>query len=352
MKMFFIVLFWSALGFAQVPPTTPVGEPVPTPAPTPIPTPIEFPTTSPKPTPKPTPIIDKLHITLKQIDIEGRRAVAETSGDSSILNVGTELIAVVDGRDCFFSISTIRGTILQLDGFRCSFIDRVQVGQSLEPSLFEDVEKQKPTPFWVDPVERRDRDDRLRFAIAPYMGLGTSLETDNIYYNQVGQPTAYGGGNIDTNPAPGVAVEIYRTPKNGFGWSTGVSYEFQRSLSDLNAYANYNFIGGSFQGPEPTLSLLTIYANLVYRLEDFYFPFGLNYTIPSLSGGGNTFGNTTLTGDIGLQIGMGYMFSDHWALEFWIENIYLDGNTNTGAATIDYNGLSFIDPLFRLRYSF
>lgn len=288
-------------------------------------------------------------ILIKQIDVEGRRAVAETTGDFSKLHVGSELIAVIDGKDCFFSVTSISGTLLQLEGLRCIYISDLKVGQALEPSLFEESPKSEAPPI----ESLKDHSERVvRLALVPYYGLGTSMGSGALEYNQAGQPTTYGGGTISTNTAPGAAIEIYESPKNGFGWSTGVSYEFKRSVSGLNAYANGSFIGGSFMNPEPTLSLLAIYANLIYRLEDFYFPFGINFSFPSFQGGGNAFGNTTLTGDVGLQIGAGYILSSNIALEFWIEDLYLDGSTTTGAGTINYNGLSFIDPLVRFRFSF
>jgi hypothetical protein len=294
---------------------------------------------------------------LRQIDVEGKRAVAQGGWEITKLQVGAHLVAQQEGKNCFLVVTSVQGNLVQLDGGRCPFFDRLIVGQVLEPSLFvapsweQPYERPHQEHFSVDPRDVK-ADDRLRLAVSLYYGFGSSLDSNNLSYVQGGNAATCGSGSLTMNSAPGVALEMYQSPDSGFGWSAGANYDFQRNVSGLNAYANGTYIGGSFNNPEPTLNLLTIYGNFIFRADKFYFPVGLNYTFPSFSGGANSFGNTSIGGGGGIQIAAGYLISDHFATELWIQSLSLDGNTITPYGTITYNGLNFTNTQLRLRFSF
>ena len=288
------------------------------------------------------------YASIRQIDVEGKRAVAIGGWEITKLQVGTPLVALLDGQNCFLNITQIEGNIIQLDGSHCRFFDKLEVGQKLEPSLFPGP---KPTHDRYSIVTDEERDNRLRFAVSLYYGLGSSLDSDNLTYMQSGQTYA-GSGSLEMNTAPGVALELYQAPDGGFGWSGGVSYDFNRQVSGLNAYANSSSIGGNFTQPNATLSLITVYGNFIFRSGPFYFPVGLNYTIPSFVGGTNSFGNTSLVGGMGLQLAAGYIIDDNLAFELWVQSLSLDGTTVTPYGTIEYNGLNFTNTQLRLRFSF
>ena len=311
------------------------------------PTPTPAPSAAPTATPTPAPTTPKsFHANLKEIDNESRRAVAEMLGDFSKINLGTRLVAIQNGQDCFFTITSIKGNIAQLDALHCQFLASLSVGWILEISYLEPNAVSFP-----EPKEESMPHDRLRFAVVGYYGLGATIQSDNISVNTNGVWN-WGAGSMPTTGAPGVAVEVFDSPKNSFGWEGGLSYDFQRSISGLNANAQGQNIGGAFNTPQPMVSFLTFYANGLYRFKEVYFTFGLNLTFPNLQGGSDSFGTTTFYDGVGLQMGMGYNLSENFALEFWLQSLSFWGNSNTPTESLMYNDLYIINPEFRFRFSF
>jgi len=209
-----------------------------------------------------------------------------------------------------------------------------------------------PEPQWEKFNFHETKEHRLRFAVSPYYGLGTSLQADNISESTNGNQY-WASGNFPTNMAPGIALEVYDSPENSFGWSAGGSYDFRRIVTGLNAEDNLgNQVGGPFNSPQTGITFLTIYANGLYRFHTTYFEFGANYTFPNLQGGINNIGNTSISGGVGVQVAAGVNLSDTFALEFWLQELSLNGNTNTSTSSLIYYNLYFFNPQLRLRISF
>jgi hypothetical protein len=210
-----------------------------------------------------------------------------------------------------------------------------------------------PSPYWeVTKFPVTTKEHRLRFAVSGYYGLGSSLQADNISVTTNGTQI-WASGNFPTNLAPGVAISLYDMPQNSFGWLGEASYDFSRVITGLNASdTNGNQVGGPFNSPQTTITFLTISGNLAYRFESTYLEFGANYTFPNLAGGINNFGSTSITGGVGVQMGAGVNLSDTFALEFWLQELSLCGNTNTSASSLNYYNLYFFNPQLRLRASF
>jgi len=224
----------------------------------------------------------------------------------------------------------------------------------LPTPFFTPSQTPSPTPeretFWQK--TREPKEHKLRFAVSPYYGLGASIQADDISENTNGTES-WASGNFPTTMAPGVAIEVYDSPENSFGWSAGASYDFQRIVKGLNASDTFgNQIGGPFISPQTGITFLTIYGNAVYRFAASYFEFGINYTFPNLQGGINNVGSTSLSGGVGVQVAAGVNLSDTFAVEFWLEELSLNGNTNTSTTSLNYSNIYFFNPELRLRISF
>lgn len=94
------------------------------------------------------------------------------------------------------------------------------------------------------------------------------------------------------------------TEKDSWGWSAGVGYtSFKWDTAN---------IGGTKTATVGSTSILTPYFNLIYRWEKLYIPFGLN--ISALSHSDPSLFMDSNRGTIGVQLGIGYILSDHITL--------------------------------------
>ena len=77
--------------------------------------------------------------------------------------------------------------------------------------------------------------------------------------------------------------------------------------------------------------MITINGGAVYRWDSVYIPFGLNYSIPSVT-------NSTLNinGGLGAQFGVGYYFNPQFSLELLEKVQTITADAVVGGINVDY----------------
>lgn len=151
------------------------------------------------------------------------------------------------------------------------------------------------------------------------LGVGYQLATSAAQFNNVsvvgGGQQVSATGSLTYNQTYVLSAEGRFVRKHAWGFIGGLDYEGQRQ-----------FQSGSFSGGGQTVQLTggsgaskvqftSVYASAVYRWEDFYLPFGLNFSFINFTPAAGATATGTTQGGVGAQIGIGYQFNDWFALE-------------------------------------
>ena len=198
-------------------------------------------------------------------------------------------------------------------------------------------------------VWRRDYPDdswtQFRILIKAYFNTaGAGYSNNSTITNNFS--TNSGNTTVNLNTAPGFGAEVFMAPPFGVGFDGGAEYELSRTINNLN---NPNALI-VYTASQPSLQFIDIYANAVFRWLNFYLPLGLNYCIPSFSAGtGNgLIGNTTVQGNVGFQVGLGYLIGEHFSflledriIQFTATSTSASGNTSLNWGNVSLPGLQF-----------
>lgn len=297
-------------------------------------------------------------IKVRQIDY-GQQSLSAEIPPSVKVRAGDKLIATVNGVTCDLKVTKIvhlRGTyrnlaLASLKG--CQIANRIVRGQALEKSDFSVLKQaQKKTvapapqtvaaspavkveaPVTTTPVVNTLTEPApvVETPVTPATIRGFQFSvfyphTENL--REVGVTTANGvvDGDIVTSATGGLSLRWNYTRTRDLGFTLGASYDFPRKFEQsLIATANGSFdVGNTFTRNE-ALALVSTEANATFGLNDKFYGYGgVNYSVPILE-------NTTTmqaSGDLGLQVGAGYMVNSSLAIE---------GGYRLNQVRIDYNG--------------
>lgn len=148
------------------------------------------------------------------------------------------------------------------------------------------------------------------------------------------QGTLYSGQNAEgtekTNTAFGVSVEYSLLRKSQLGFTSGLTYDGERSFSGGTlSSTNYSY------EQKVTASFLTFYANVNFLFNDNIYAFaGPNLSsviVKSLAG-------SQPEGKLGYQAGVGYMFDKNWSVELEYRVI-----NNKSLASVSHKGSNITD---------
>jgi hypothetical protein len=220
------------------------------------------------------------------------------------------------------------------------------------------VAPERTSPEQLEPVQLKKNYLPLRPTLgvsAFYSGTG-KISVEAGKGGQNGQPTSESDGEIKGEGAPGVALDIMSAPDDAWGYMIGASYEGKSHFKSMvlsNSGTDYYF---AFQPRVPELTLLSPYANFVYRWDRIYILFGLNYTFPYLNyPESTTAGKFMFKPGLGGQLGVGYFLLTRLSAEITYRQVTLSGSwrgTLNGAATFfDYDYIHQTGIQLRLRLS-
>lgn len=140
---------------------------------------------------------------------------------------------------------------------------------------------------------------------------------------------------VDSNASVGAGLELWHSEPHSFGWAAGLTYDSRRVVNDVTLKNMNSSVPPFYNGFMPSFTIWTVYAEGVYRFDDFYFPFGINFSIPNYSDAPGDPGSTTFRGSIGPQGGAGYHVTSHFAVEALLRTLAFTAKRDEG--NVSYN---------------
>ena len=133
-------------------------------------------------------------------------------------------------------------------------------------------------------------------------------------------------------PAGVVSAEVRLSRPWGWGGEAGLMVQTERKIRK-STFDSHDFY-------DATVQTHMIYGSAIYRLENWYFPFGLNVDMVRFNTTSAYDGNTDVSGGVGTQAGAAYMFNDYFSLEgmLVISAVKLTANNGDGSKVDFGNG--------------
>lgn len=136
-----------------------------------------------------------------------------------------------------------------------------------------------------------------------YGSLGYDLGGDIKFSKVTVESTVVPGFNTSSKFSTDGAIEaaggFFSMRRNSWGYGANLAYQLSRPTKFTVDGTNFG---------NGTLSTILLQGNGIYRMgSHLFFPFGLNFSLPSYSKGSSDVGSTKVKGDIGAQAGVGYI---------------------------------------------
>lgn len=152
-----------------------------------------------------------------------------------------------------------------------------------------------------------------RMTVGGYMASASDLSAESAS-SRIGAQTFTGAGNMSTESAIGVGLQIIEMKDASWGWFLGASLEQSREIASLNLNLGARRLQGQFP-IKPKFLPLMVSGGGVYKFSDkIYGTAGLNYTIFNDFGGGSL-ANASMTPRFGYQYGVGFRPTPRVAIE-------------------------------------
>ena len=205
------------------------------------------------------------------------------------------------------------------------------------------------TPWWKSDKVYPEDESRLRLYASTYYNFAGSATSTNgsVYTTNYNGPSSI---SVDMALTPGFSAEAFMARPYGWGFDFGVDYDLTRTitiLSDNSATIYYS-------GTRPTLQMTTVYGNGIFRLGTVYLPIGINYLIPTFTGGvGNgAITNSNFVGNVGFQFGVGILLGRNFAVEFEDRIMHFQCTSLAHDTTINWGDTYLSGLQINLKFSF
>jgi len=210
-------------------------------------------------------------------------------------------------------------------------------------SAEEDL-KQSPL---IEPEKKSGWSLPFRFAGYAFYTIGNQIQFNQGNINFGGSNFSY-TDTIQTDNSFGLGAEIIRSNPDGFGFSTGFSYDWLRNVTGFPQKSQFSVRLGT-----PSLELWTLYANAIYRFDSLYIPFGGNYSFVNYSRPAGFSTSNTFEGTWGLQLGLGLYLGNHFSLETLARLNQLKGkDAYSNGTTVDYGTMQYMNYMFIGKFLF
>lgn len=158
-------------------------------------------------------------------------------------------------------------------------------------------------------------------------------------------------GDAEVDVKNGLALDLSARymPKQSWGFIAGLTYDFKREFDGGELTLEGQKFIFDEGGDNDEIQVTVIYANAVYRWNEFYLPFGLNYSFVDYEAVG---GGVDADGGIGAQLGIGYMLSDNFALELMSRATTLELGAKGGGYSIKFKEGMLTSALLIAKYIF
>jgi hypothetical protein len=188
------------------------------------------------------------------------------------------------------------------------------LGPDIRPAKPKVIPKAQEVEEPETPEYHEDGHRYLHFSAYAFFDTSNSVVFTNASATASGSKVS-GDANMRTDMAGGAGLELWHAQPHSWGWSGGITYDGRRSVSSATLSYFWAFSPAVYVGSLPSFTLFTIYGNAIYRADKWYFPFGFNATIPTVTQGEGDNGSTHADGGIGTQGGAGYHICEHFSVE-------------------------------------
>lgn len=153
----------------------------------------------------------------------------------------------------------------------------------------------------------------------------------SIYYNSMSQLTAdkdvefgnnYSGMrwknlSFEIEQAPGIVIAYQQRPLEGLGFSLGGYFEKERKITAAKTDIEVVGFNIPYKGTNTDMTYQEwgLDGNLIYSINQIYFPFGAHLSFSTINGGNSTVKNQT---GIGIQGGVGFQPVGWFAAELGV----------------------------------
>lgn len=149
--------------------------------------------------------------------------------------------------------------------------------------------------------------------------------------------------NVDSNGTPYeytyfmdnaavIALEVDYGAPHAWGIQVGIAVDTGRTITDFEVKNSTSVQKGTYTGStQPKITFVNVYANVVYRWEQFYIPFGLNSSGVGVSDPPVPL--KELTGGMGAQVGIGHEFHKNFAVEGLLRVLSVNGKKQTDSVS-------------------
>lgn len=187
----------------------------------------------------------------------------------------------------------------------------------------------------------------------------------SIYYNvaagySMGGDIKFSKVEVESTVVPGFSTSAtYKTDaaielSGGFmnmgirswGYGANLAYQMARKIKSVT-------VGDGTVSSSASISTIIVAGYGIYRWVHWYLPFGLNYTLPSYSKGSGEVGSTKVKGDIGPEVGVGYLpRTTGLFFEGFIKFIGIQAQTDQGTETYTFKTAYLLSPTIKVGYRF
>lgn len=298
---------------------------------------------------------------VKQVIKSHKLVVVQTNATEEFPNGKIFLANFEDGSQCSLVLKNSGKQLLTLDSSPCDQASRINTKTMIEPSLVAVFEQpQSNPPPAKEATERKpeekpqekpqasyDEKDAARLGVMLYYTSADQLRFDD---GKIESQAVNFKATYDLEKAVGLGLIYTRAHQNSWGFSFGAFFESKRDFkSGSITTSTGNSSSGSISSTK--ISFLLAEINALYRFNQFYFPFGLNFSAPILEYQ-NTSTTLEVTGGVGVQFGLGYFVSDNLAAELFARSIGLTLTGDTGTTKIEYGRGTLTGAGFGLKYLF
>jgi hypothetical protein len=214
----------------------------------------------------------------------------------------------------------------------------------------EQEQEQPPASQPWDQLSKRDR--TVRGMILAGYNVGNKAKFGSIKGTVSNIPVT---GNYEASVESAFYIgggAIY-APTHSLGFSSSLVFEMKRDISGYSATVNGNSVTSTYTN-KPLFQFMYVETNGLYRLEQFYFLGGVNYSIPSFTPSSGSSSALEVSGALGWQVGVGFVVNENLHLNGYWKRLAAEASEKDASISADLQyGTGNLDGLaFQANYLF
>ncbi len=191
---------------------------------------------------------------------------------------------------------------------------------------------------------------RWKLAIGLGYNLAGTAESDLRITNTNTNAVYTGTAEFDIDPGASINLEARYLAAHNWGFTAGIDIDLPRDVKSGTVTLGGETVTFSDNTSDPdTLMAVVFYGNLVYKWENFYIPFGLNFSAIDYESTGLIVNSEA---GIGAQLGLGFEYADHFAFEIFSRALGYQLDYISGNLDVDFEEGIMTDIALRAKYIF